>query len=329
MPPQTCAKPPSTSPTEMPDYSVEAVRGLGEITPDTDLDELIGQIDLNPGDIVLITSKVVSKAEGMIRSGDRIEAIAGEAIRTVAKRANTHITENRLGMTMAASGVDASNVAHGKVLLLPRDPDATARRLRNHAAVNLGVIITDTAGRPWRQGQTDMAIGVAGINPLMSFSGEIDSYGNPLAVTAPAIADELASAAELATGKLGQAPIAIVRGLGEHVLPPGDDGPGAQALIRPREDDLFALGTREAVMAVLTQTQLDCFGSPATTEEVAAALVAVGLSSQPSEAGLRVEATDPQSQTVLGLLALAHSWQLAGLPSHGDDPAYLLTPSQR
>lgn len=329
MPPQTCAKPPSTSPIEMPDYSVEAVRGLGEITPDTDLDELIGQIDLNPGDIVLITSKVVSKAEGMIRSGDRLEAMADEAIRTVAKRANTHITENRLGLTMAASGVDASNVAHGKVLLLPRDPDATARRLRNHAAVNIGVIITDTAGRPWRQGQTDMAIGVAGINPLMSFSGEIDPYGNPLAVTAPAIADELASAAELATGKLGQAPIAIVSGLGEHVLPPGDDGPGAQALIRPREDDLFALGTREAVMAVLTRTQLDCFGSPACIREVSAALDAVGLTSRPSEAGLRVEATDAKSQMVLGLLVLAHSWQLTEGPPQGDESSYLLTPNPR
>lgn len=313
----------------MPDYSIEAVRGLGEITPDSNLDDLIGQLALNPGDIVLITSKVISKAEGMIALGERLEAVASEAIRTVAKRANTHITENRLGLTMAASGVDASNVAQGQVLLLPRDPDATARKLRKHAAVNIAVIITDTAGRPWRQGQTDMAIGVAGINPLMSFSGEIDPYGNPLAVTAPAIADELASAAEVATGKLGQAPIAIVRGLGEHVLPPGEDGPGAQALIRPREDDLFALGTREAVMAVLTQTQLDCFGSPATTEEVAAALAAVGLSSQPCEAGLRVVATDAQSQTVLGLLVLAHSWQLAGLQSHDEDTAHLLTPIPR
>ena len=313
----------------MPDYSIEAVRGLGEITPESDLDDLVGQLALNPGDIVLITSKVISKAEGMIALGERLEAVASEAIRTVAKRANTHITENRLGLTMAASGVDASNVAQGQVLLLPRDPDATARKLRKHAAINIAVIITDTAGRPWRQGQTDMAIGVAGINPLMSFSGEIDPYGNPLAVTAPAIADELASAAELATGKLGQAPIAIVRGLGDHVLPPGEDGPGAQALIRPRKDDLFALGTREAMMAVLTQTQLDCFGSPASTEEITAALVAVGLSSQPCEAGLRVETTDPQSQTVLGLLALAHSWQLAGLPAQGEDPAYLLTPMLR
>ena len=147
---------------------------------------------------------------------------------------------------MAAAGVDASNVAPGTVVLLPEDPDATARslRVRVHAETgrNVAVVVTDTAGRAWRAGQTDLAIGAAGIEPLDDHAGRTDPYGNPLAVTAPAVADELASVAELVTGKLAGRPVAVVRGIAARVLPAGEHGPGARALVRPRHADMFGLG---------------------------------------------------------------------------------------
>src|SRR4051812_11700631 len=182
---------------------------------------------------------------------------------------------------MAAAGVDASNVEPGTVLLLPEDPDASARRLRRDIADrtgrNVAVVVTDTAGRAWRTGQTDIAVGAAGLEPLDDHAGRADSYGNPLAVTAPAIVDELASVAELVTGKLGGRPVSVVRGLGDRVLPAGDDGPGARALVRPRSEDMFALGAREAVLAAVRGTDQDCFGQPAPLEEVRAALGSCGL----------------------------------------------------
>ena len=132
---------------------------------------------------------------------------------------------------MAAAGVDASNVAPGHVVLLPEDPDASARALREgiaaRAGVNVGVLVTDTAGRTWREGQTDLAVGAAGLRVLDDHAGRADGYGNELEVTAPAVADELAGAAELAAGKLGRRPFTVIRGRGDLVLPPGDHGPGA------------------------------------------------------------------------------------------------------
>lgn len=300
----------------MPEYSVRPVLGLGEVTPGTNLADLVLAGEPADGDIVLVTSKIVSKAEGMVGELDREVAIRNEATRVVARRGATLITENQLGLTMAASGVDASNVDPGKVLLLPRDPDASARAIRGSLPVNVAVIISDTAGRPWRNGQTDLAIGVAGMAPLKSFAGEDDSYGNPLAVTAPALADELASAAELATGKLGQAPIAIISGLSEHVLAPGEDGPGAKALIRHRSEDLFALGAREAVMAALTNTQLDCFGTPATPAEMLEALSRVGVIGSESGSGVRVAPTNAQARTIIELVARSHAWEI--LDEHPD-----------
>jgi coenzyme F420-0:L-glutamate ligase/coenzyme F420-1:gamma-L-glutamate ligase len=144
-------------------------------------------------------------------------------------------------------------VSAGQVLSLPVDPDASARAIRAalwaSARVNVGVVITDTAGRAWRLGQTDLAIGCAGIAPLLDLQGSRDTHGNVLAVTAPALADELAAAADLVKGKVSGRPLAIVRGLGDFVLVPGDDGPGAAALIRDSGSDLFGLGARDAVVA--------------------------------------------------------------------------------
>jgi coenzyme F420-0:L-glutamate ligase/coenzyme F420-1:gamma-L-glutamate ligase len=212
-------------------------------------------VELLDGDIVCVTSKVVSKAEGRVRPGDRDQALAGETRRLVARRGPLSIVVNRLGLTMAAAGIDASNVEPGHVVLLPKDPDASARSLRTavleRTGINVAVLVTDTAGRAWREGQTDIAIGAAGLRVVDDLSGRTDPYGNVLAVTAPAVADELAGVAELAAGKLAGRPFAVVRGRGDLVLPAGRPGPGGSALIRAEGSDLFGLGAREAVLAAL------------------------------------------------------------------------------
>ena len=200
--------------------SVWAPDGAPEIGAGDDLAAvflgLVGADGLADGDVVVVTSKVVAKAEGQVREGGRDQAIADETVRVVARRGPTTIVRTRHGLTLAAAGVDASNVAQGHVVLLPSDPDASARALRRrlHELTGrvVGVVVTDTAGRAWREGQTDIAIGAAGLRVLESFAGRTDSHGNPLAVTAPAVADEIAGAAELAQGKLAGRPFAVVRG---------------------------------------------------------------------------------------------------------------------
>lgn len=279
---------PTRGPTPGPTLILRALDGIGEIGEGADLAALIAPHALADGDVVVVTSKVVSKAEGRTVALDRAEAIAAETVRVVARRGPTSIVENRLGLVMAAAGVDASNVAPGTVILLPVDPDASARRLRESLASltgrNVAVVISDTAGRAWRHGQTDMAIGVAGLEPLESFAGRTDDYGNELAVTAPAVADELAAAAELASGKLGRRPVTVVRGLGDRVLPPGSHGPGARALVRERGADMFGLGSREAVLSALTGAQQEAFGAPASAEDLVAALAELGVEAAYDEA---------------------------------------------
>ena len=208
------------------------------------------------GDIIVITSKVVSKAEGrVVAAPSRDAAITEEAVRVVASKAHpggvTRIVQTRHGLVMAAAGVDASNVESGTVVLLPVDPDASARGLRSRLSTEFGatiaVVITDTMGRPWRLGLTDAAIGAAGIMPLDDYTGRPDAFGRTLEMTVIAIADEVAAAADLVKGKVDQCPVAIVRGLGQYVT--DADGPGAAALVRPLDDDLFTLGTAEAMQA--------------------------------------------------------------------------------
>ncbi|MGK4581124.1 coenzyme F420-0:L-glutamate ligase [Kitasatospora sp. HPMI-4] len=232
------------------------VTGLPEITADSDLAGLIAKAgDFEDGDILVVTSKVVSKAEGRIlRAGDREAAIDAETVRVVARRGPVRIVENRNGLVMAAAGVDASNTAPGTVLLLPEDPDASARRLREGigrlTGRRLAVLITDTFGRPWRTGLTDVAIGAAGLPVLEDHRGRTDSHGNELAMTVTATADELAAAADLVKGKATGTPVAVVRGLGHLVT--DEDGDGARPLIRPAADDMFRLGTSEAVREAVT-----------------------------------------------------------------------------
>ncbi len=296
-----------------------AVDGIGEVDEGTDLGALLRGLDLLDGDVVVVTSKVLSKAEGRVRAGDREDAISEETVRVVARRGPTRIVENHLGLVMAAAGVDASNVATGHVVLLPTDPDASARALRERVhqegGANVAVVVTDTAGRAWRMGQTDLAIGVAGVEPLDDHAGRTDAYGNELAVTAPAVADEIASLAELVTGKLGGRPVSVVRGLGSRVLPVGDHGPGARALVRPRDQDMFALGAREAVLAAVRGRDADCFGAPAPPEEVLGALRSCGIDGSVEGVSVRVrlpaDEVRDQVATVerVRLLAHAHGWR--------------------
>ncbi|MFE2432467.1 coenzyme F420-0:L-glutamate ligase [Streptomyces sp. NPDC059373] len=233
-------------------YDAWAVHGLPEIGPGDDLAKLIASAapELADGDVLVVTSKIVSKAEGrVVHADDREAAIDAEMVRLVARRGPTRIVETRHGFVMAAAGVDASNTAPGTVLLLPEDPDASARGiragLRDALGVEVGVIVTDTFGRPWREGLTDVAIGAAGLRVVDDLRGARDSHGNELAVTVTAIGDELAAAGDLVKGKANGLPVAVLRGLDHLVL--ADDGPGARPLVRPAVNDMFRLGTSEAV----------------------------------------------------------------------------------
>jgi coenzyme F420-0:L-glutamate ligase / coenzyme F420-1:gamma-L-glutamate ligase len=245
---------------------IAPVHGIGEITPSTDLAAVIatalrdvfwpdGSRGVASGDIVVVTSKVVSKAEGRILPADqRDAALAAESTAIVASketpRGTTMIVRTHHGLVLAAAGIDASNAPEGMILLLPRDPDASARQLRSRlteaTGCRLAVMITDTLGRPWREGLTDCAIGLAGLEPLADLRGDLDASGRPMEATVLAMADEIAAAADLVKGKVSGVPVAIVRGYGDLVS--DHDGPGASALVRPLQEDLFPMGTAEALL---------------------------------------------------------------------------------
>jgi coenzyme F420-0:L-glutamate ligase / coenzyme F420-1:gamma-L-glutamate ligase len=260
----------------MSELRIWAPDGLPEVQPGDDLVALVaGVLDepLVDGDVLVLTSKVVSKAEGRyVAAADREQAITDETVRVVATREHaggvTRIVENRLGLVMAAAGVDASNTPEGMVLLLPVDPDASARRLRAGLSaalgVRLGVIVSDTAGRPWRDGLTDIAIGAAGVRVLEDLRGQVDTFGRPLQMTVAAVADEVAAAAELVKGKATGRPLAVVRGVGHLVT--DDDGPGARALVRLGAADMFRQGSDEAYAQgwkdALTSERSDDEGAP-------------------------------------------------------------------
>lgn len=298
-----------------------AFDGIGEVTSGTDLAAMVAALPLRSGDIVLVTSKVVSKAEGRTRTGTRDEALPDETVRVVARRGATSIVENHLGLVMAAAGIDASNVAPGTIVLLPVDPDASAREIRTRVYAetghNVAVLVTDTAGRAWRTGQTDICIGVAGLDPVESLAGRDDPYGNPLQVTEPAVADELAGVAELVSGKLTGRPVAVVRGLEARVLAPGNHGPGARRLVRPAEEDLFGLGARQAVVAAVAGQDRTGFGAPAGEADLVQALADCGFG-----AALSGTVPDEGSLARVGVLAFAHGWEC-----HADGSSYTLTPS--
>lgn len=294
--------------------SLEAPAGVPEVTEGADLAELLLAVATpEDGDIVTVTSKVVSKAEGRAVPGERAAWVHAETIRTVASRGETRIVRNRLGLTLAAAGVDGSNVAPGTSLLLPRDPDASARGLRTTLAertgANVGVLVTDTAGRPWRTGQTDIAIGAAGVRVVEDFTGQVDAQGNELAVTAPAVADEIAGATELASGKLGGRPFVLVRGRADLVLPRDQHGPGATTLIRPDGGDLFGYGAREAVIRAARRAAGDApaFGVPVDATEMAASLGRAGFTADVADDGSVI--VDGVRSACAEAVAFAHGWE--------------------
>lgn len=242
------------------------VPGLPEFRPGDDLAAAIADAApwLRDDDVVVVTSKVLSKTEGRMvaaptdpdeRDALRRRLIDGEAVRVLARKGRTLITENALGLVQAAAGVDGSNVDSDELALLPVDPDGSAAALvdalRERLGVRVAVVVTDTMGRAWRTGQTDVAIGAAGLAVLHAYAGEHDQHGNELIVTEIAVADEIAAAADLVKGKLTAVPVAVVRG-----LPVRDDGSSARNLVRAGEEDLFWLGTEEALALGRSQAQL-------------------------------------------------------------------------
>ncbi|GAB2493318.1 coenzyme F420-0:L-glutamate ligase [Nocardiopsis aegyptia] len=237
--------------------SVRGLDGIPEVREGDDLVALVAEAvaasgtPLADGDVLVVTSKIVSKAEGRSRRMDREEAIDAETVRVVARAGRTRIVQTRQGLVMAAAGVDASNVEPGTVLLLPEDSDASARALRaglrERLGVRVGVIVSDTFGRPWRVGQTDVAIGAAGVVPVQDLRGTADAHGNVMEATVNAVADEIAGAGELVKGKTSAVPVAVVGGLGDLVTE--EDGPGAAAIVRPADADLFRYGSRDVVPA--------------------------------------------------------------------------------
>jgi len=240
------------------------IPGLPEVRPGDDLAGLLAAAapDLRDGDVLCVAHKVVSKAEGRVvdlrdvepgararelaaahgKDPRHLEVVLREAAAIVRERPGVLICRTRHGYVCANAGVDASNAGAGeRLVLLPLDPDASARALRAalraRAGVAPAVVITDSFGRAWRRGQCETAIGVAGLAPIDDWDGRVDSDGRPLRATAIAIADEAAAAADLARAKDSREPAVVVRGLERHVS--AQDGPGAAALVRPVAEDLF------------------------------------------------------------------------------------------
>ena len=223
------------------------VEGLPEIGRGDDLAGLIAEAaELADGDVVVVTQKIVSKAEGAMAAVDPDDPLSHkplveqESVRVLRRRGDLIISETKHGFVCANAGIDRSNVDAGQVALLPDDPDRSARRIRSgikaRAGVEVAVIISDTFGRPWRRGVTDVAIGSAGVRPILDLRGTPDATGRELQVTEMAIVDELAAAAELVMGKAENIPVAVIRGVNPDWLGPGSI---QGDLIRSPAEDLF------------------------------------------------------------------------------------------
>jgi coenzyme F420-0:L-glutamate ligase/coenzyme F420-1:gamma-L-glutamate ligase len=244
--------------------SIQGIEGMPEIRAGDDLGRIIAEacraqgVSLQDNDVLVVTQKAVSKSEGRFVNLDEVEpsalaveiatpwdkdprhveVVLRESKRIVKMDRGVIIVETRHGLVCANAGVDASNVPGGQLMLLPTDPDASARRIRDGLRLETGadvaVIISDTFGRPWRAGYTEVAIGVAGMLPIIDYVGQIDTHGRELKATWICVADELASSAELVTGKVNRVPVALIRG---YAVPRGEGS--AREIVRAAELDLF------------------------------------------------------------------------------------------
>ena len=223
------------------------LEGIPEIRPGDDLVEIVGQIDtIQSGDILVVTQKIISKAENQMIEIDPNDPLSHkplverESVRILRRRGDLIISQTKHGFVCANAGIDLSNVERGQAALLPDDSDRSARRLRDGLAgrfqLDVGIIISDTFGRPWRRGLTDVAIGSAGVLPILDLRGSPDAFGREMQVTEVALVDELASAAELVMGKSSGIPIAIVRGADEIWF---GSGCVRDQIVRDPQDDLF------------------------------------------------------------------------------------------
>jgi coenzyme F420-0:L-glutamate ligase/coenzyme F420-1:gamma-L-glutamate ligase len=231
----------------MTSLTIIPVDGIGEIKEGDDLAGIIaGAANLADGDVVVVTQKIVSKAEGMLEAVDvddplsHKKIVERESVRVLRRRGDLIISETRHGFVCANAGVDLSNVERGYAALLPEDSDRSARRIRDgikaRADVDVAVIVSDTFGRTWRRGLTDVAIGCAGIGAILDLRGSSDTYGREMQVTEVAVVDEIASAAELVMGKSAGVPAAIVRGIPQEWLRKGEV---RAEIVRLPEEDLF------------------------------------------------------------------------------------------
>lgn len=229
-----------------PSLTVIGVTGIGEIGRGDSIGEIVAAaFEVREGDVVVVTQKIVSKSEGRVVAVDdgpaaKRRLAESEAVRVLRRRGDLVVTETRHGFVCASSGVDLSNVDDGYAVLLPIDPDRSARRIRDQiraaCAVAVGVLVSDTFGRPWRRGLTDVAIGVAGVAAVLDLRGERDAGGRELAVTEICVADEIAGAAELVMGKSAGIPVAVVRGVPSAWL---RESSVHDEIVRPYGEDLF------------------------------------------------------------------------------------------
>lgn len=236
--------------------SIEPIHGIGEVTRGADIAGLIWDAVLAAGltlvdrDVLVVTQKIVSKAEGAMADVDSDDPLShkplveAESVRILRRRGDLIISETKHGFVCANAGIDLSNVESGTAALLPDDPDRSARRIRDailgRHGIDVAVIVSDTFGRTWRRGVTDVAIGSAGIRPVMDLRGTVDAYGRELQVTEVAIVDEIAGAADLVMGKASGVPVAIVRGVPGDAFPPADEHHGVLTdLVRSPNEDLF------------------------------------------------------------------------------------------
>ena len=313
-----------------PAVQIYGVPGLPEVVATTDLAGAIlgamdlAGLDLRDGDIVVVTSKIISKSLGLhLDPTDRAASVLAEATSVVAERRTpesvTRVVAARSGPVLAGAGIDASNASDDRLLLLPGDPDAAAadlhRQLADRTPRRFAVLLSDTSGRPWRAGLTDFALGCSGLAALDDLRGLADTYGRDLAVTIRCLADEIAAAADLVKGKIDRVPVAIVRGLPHRVAGFGAGTP-ARDLVRTGPSDWFALGRAEAVRDALgipagsplsEQVGIESVGPESASERMARA-VQVALNGE-DVAGVDLDpAALSVSVSAQGPVALGRIW---------------------